>query len=639
MDAAGSCLRPDRGSLTGPRLRYPSGRMPEARSFDDLPRWEQRFRGARLGMPTWSRHAPDRVTFTSTESGSYQLFAWDRATGMRRRVTDNPVGITDGTPTADGSGVLWFDDTTGDESGRWMHQAFAGGDERPFLDGVPHGWPEGVALGLHRTVAGMSDRTGFAIYVADANGGEAKEILRSTEALRVAGAEALAGGFNLAAMSTDETLVCLEHCEHGDLIHPALRVIDAATGATVGDLQDEGLALHAAAWSPVAGDQRLAIVHERDGEDRPAIWDLATGERTDLRLDLASPGLTEVVDWWPGGSALLLVHLHQGRDRLYRCELPTGDLTPIEHPEGAIWGGRVRPDGGVWFRHTAGHRDARVLSERGEEVVAPDGPRAPEGSPYRAWFFANQHGQQVHGFYVTPEGEPPFPLLIQVHGGPTWLDVDRFDPDLQSFVDMGFAVAMVNYRGSTGYGREWRDALIGDVGGPEIEDVLAGFDDLVARGIADASRAVIAGWSWGGYITLLMIGKHPDRFVSAIAGVPVGDYVASYDDSSPLLQAYDRALLGAPPSELPELMADRSPINFVDRVKVPLLVLAGENDSRCPIRQIRYYTDRLTARGHDLELYLYATGHLSYVVDEQVRQARRALEFLARTVPGVSMPR
>src|SRR3990172_8282574 len=173
----------------------------------------------------------------------------------------------------------------------------------------------------------------------------------------------------------------------------------------------------------------------------------------------------------------------------------------------------------------------------------------------------------------TPSGAPPSPPVMLVHGGPTWLDLDRWAPDVQAHADAGFLVAMVNYRGSIGYGRQWRDTLIGNIGFPESEDVLAGHDDLLRRGLADPARSVIAGWSWGGYITLLMHGLHPDRFVAGIAGVPVGDYAASYEDLSPTLQAYDRALLGGTPAELPELMRERSPISYVDQVDAPLLIL------------------------------------------------------------------
>jgi dipeptidyl aminopeptidase/acylaminoacyl peptidase len=222
-----------------------------------------------------------------------------------------------------------------------------------------------------------------------------------------------------------------------------------------------------------------------------------------------------------------------------------------------------------------------------------------------------------------------------IHGGPTSVDLDRWAPDAQAYVDAGFQVAMLNYRGSVGFGAAWRDTLIGNIGWPEVEDILAGLDDLVANGWTDPKRAVIAGWSWGGYLTLLTHGMHPDRFIAGVAGVPVGDYAAGYDDLSPLLQAYDRALLGGAPSEVPQLMAERSPISYVDNVTAPILFLAGEHDSRCPIRQVLLYTDRLAARGHDHELYLFPTGHASFEIDERVKQTGVVLDFLARRVPGI----
>jgi dipeptidyl aminopeptidase/acylaminoacyl peptidase len=579
-------------------------------------------------MPDWSPRAPHRLAFASTESGVWQLNVLDLATGMRRRVTDHPVGVTDGSLTLDGTGVLWFQDETGDESGQWLVQPFEGGGARPFLEGIPRGWNEGLAQAPGIVAVALSDRDGFAVYMA-ANGAPAKELLRSTESLRLGGTDR--GGFNRGGLSTDGTLLCLEHSEHGDLIHPALRVIDARTASTIGELRDEGMSLTAWCWSPVAGDQRLAIVHEREEHDRPAIWNLTTGERQDLHLNLE--GLIEVHDWWPDGSALLLVNLHEGRDRLLRFDMRNGDITEIRKAGGAIPGALVRPDGKVWCRHASSGRQPLILDERENEVVVAQGERAPGGRPYTTWHFENPSGQRVHGFYVTPEGPGPHPVVMRVHGGPTSFDADAWQPEVQAYVDAGFAVGMVNYRGSAGYGREWRDVIIGDIGRPELEDVNAGLADLIARGIADPKRAVVLGWSWGGYTTVMELGKHPELWACGIAGIPVGDYEAGYEELSPLLQAYDRALLGGAPADVPELMRDRNPIHFADDVRAPVLFIIGENDSRCPFRQAMLYVDRLKARGHPHEVYTFSTGHGSFDVHEEVRQQRVILDFLDRHVP------
>lgn len=570
----------------------------------------------------------------STESGVWQLHAWDAETGLRRRVTDTPVGVVDGLTTLDGEGVLWFQDETGAETGRWLVEPFDGGEARPFLEGVPAGWNEGLAQAPGVVAAGVSGEHGFAIYVS-LDGAPAKDLARSPEALRVAGADE--GGFVRGGLSADGRLLCLEHSEHGDLIHPALRVLDTRTGETVAELLDAGLALAARCWSPVAGDPRLALDHEREGDVRPAIWNLATGVRTDLVLDATGP--VSVADWWPDGSALLLVNRVEGRDRLLRLALETGETTTIATEPGVVMKARVRPDGRVWLLHEQGHRPRRVLDDTGVEILPLEGAENPPSRPYTSWRFPNPHGQEVHGFHVAPEGDGPFPALMLVHGGPTWLDMDRWQPEVQAYVDAGFVVGMVNYRGSLGYGREWRDALIANVGGPELEDVNAGLDDLVRRGLADPERAVIGGHSWGGYVTLLELGKHPERWICGIAGVPVADYVASYADMSPLLQAYDRALLGGKtPDEVPELMRDRNPIELVDEVVAPVLILAGRNDSRCPFRQVMRYVERLQERGHPHELYVFETGHGSFDVEERIRQLSVILAFLARHVPGVRVP-
>ena len=149
----------------------------------DLPLWERRFRAPVLSFPDWSPLAPERLVYTSTESGVWQVHAWDRRTGSRRRITDHPVGALTGMPTLDGTGVLWFQDETGDESGRWFQQPFGGGPTRPLFDTLPAAWNEGLAQAPGLTAVAISDRGGFVVYVAPA-GEPPKELYRSTEAVR-----------------------------------------------------------------------------------------------------------------------------------------------------------------------------------------------------------------------------------------------------------------------------------------------------------------------------------------------------------------------------------------------------------------------------------------------------------------------
>ena len=596
-------------------------------------RWERRFRAPQISYPDWSPLAPDRLAYESTESGVWQLHVVDVDGGSRRRVTDHPVGVILAAWSPDGSRICWWEDETGDESGRWFAQPFEGGEAEPLLVGIDRGWSEGFAWVPGMLAAGISGADGWAVYASEDGGATVKEVARSTEHLRVAGRD---GGFNRGGLSSDGSWLCLQHAEHGDEIHEALRVIDPRTGAVVADLVDDGMSLMSSAWSPVAGDRRLAIVHERDGIPQPALWEPETGGWTDVRTDLE--GEVSVADWWPDAGALLLSQLHEGRHRLHRYDLDTGATTRIDHPEGQVEWAQVRPDGAVWYRHSSGTSAPRILDEAGREVLLLEGEPAPPGRPFTSLHVENRHGQTVQAFLVEPEGDGPFPIFVRPHGGPTWLDEDKWHPEVQSYVDAGFGVVLTNYRGSTGRGAEWRDALIGDVGGPELEDLNDVLDHLVAEGVADPERAVVGGWSWGGYLTLMMLGKHPERdWRCGIAGIPVGDYELGYEDLSPILQAYDRALLGGRPDEVPELMRDRNPIHSADAVRAPVLFLIGEHDSRCPYRQAMAYVDRLAARDHPHEVYVFATGHGSFDVEEEIRQQRAILAFLERNVPGIAI--
>ena len=597
-----------------------------------VPAWEQRFLAPSLAFPVWARDEPDRLALSTSESGSWQVYVWDRAAGTRRQVTDNPIGVfagydeAAGFPTPDGSDLVWFEDTTGDEIGRWLTAPFDaagdGGAPRPLVDGVPDAWSEGIAVGRGAIVVATSGDDGFAVWVSR-NGAPATCAHRHPQAI------------SLGGLSRDERFFAFEHAEHGDAIHPALRVLETDTGRIVAGLWDgDGLGLHVAAWSPVEGDQRIAIVHERGDVLRPAIWDPVGGERTDVELDL--PGDVTPMDWWPDASALLLLHQCDGRSELHRYDVASGELARIDHPTGTIDGAAVRPDGTIWYLHASGHEPPSLRSAGGgAAVLTLDGPAPPDGRPYRTWTFRNPGGDEIHGFYVTPEGEPPFPTIMDVHGGPTWEYADEYRPSAQAWIDHGFAVAMVNYRGSTGRGRAFRDALIGNPGFPEVEDVVAGLDDLVARGVADPARVVVAGNSWGGYITLLSAGLHPDRFALGLAGVPVADYPAAYEDEAESLRAMDRSLFGGPPAERADLYRERSPLTYIGDVRAPLLILAGSNDPRCPIRQILNYCERLDELGKPFELYRYDAGHGALVIAEQVRQMRARLAFTLERVEGL----
>jgi dipeptidyl aminopeptidase/acylaminoacyl peptidase len=140
---------------------------------------------------------------------------------------------------------------------------------------------------------------------------------------------------------------------------------------------------------------------------------------------------------------------------------------------------------------------------------------------------------------------------------------------------------------------------------------------------------VLTGASWGGYLTLLGIGTQPQAWTAAVAVVPVADYLTAYAEESPVLQEFDRSLFRGTPDERPELYRERSPLTYVHRVRAPVLIITGRNDTRCPIRQVDSYVAALAARGVSHHYDVFEAGHGSLAVDEVIRQQALAIDFVA----------
>ncbi|MGW1989546.1 prolyl oligopeptidase family serine peptidase [Embleya sp. NPDC001921] len=611
----------DTAATTG--LQPPAGSPPPA-----VPAWERRYRAARIGLPRWADHAPAKSVFVSNASGTFEVYAWDRVSGAQRQVTDRPNGTASSRISPDGRWIWWFADTDGDELGVWMRQPFDGGADEVAVPGLEPSYPGGLGLANDGTVVvgRMTDDEGSTIHVARP-GSEPVTVYRHTESAW------------LSALSEDGTYLAIAHNEHGDAMHSSLRVL-RLDGTPVADLHDgpEGgqpdSDLSAMGFSPVAGDQRVLVIHQRRGRDEPLLWEPLTGVETEL--DLGLPGDLSA-DWYPDGRALLIDHEQHGRSELYRYDLASKELTRIDTPPGTIGAAGARPDGSVEYHWSNGATPAELRSTAGDDVLlTPPGERPPGSVPVSdAW--VEGPGGKVHALVSKPAGEGPFPTVFNIHGGPTAHDGDHFAADVAAWVDHGFAVVRVNYRGSTGYGKDWTDALRVRIGLIELEDIGAVRAWAVESGLADPARLVLSGGSWGGYLTLLGLGVQPEAWALGLAAVPVADYVTAYHDEMDVLKAMDRTLLGGTPDEVPERWAASSPLTYVEQVRAPVYISAGENDPRCPIKQIENYVERLAQLGKPHEVYRYDAGHGSLVVEERIRQMRKEFAFVDSVI-GLPIP-
>lgn len=219
-------------------------------------------------------------------------------------------------------------------------------------------------------------------------------------------------------------------------------------------------------------------------------------------------------------------------------------------------------------------------------------------------------GGTAYGFYYPPrnrEVQPPLnekpPLIVMIHGGPTAQAKSAFALSRQFWTSRGFAILDVNYRGSTGYGREFRNLLAHNWGIADVEDCVNGALFLARQGLADENKLVIRGGSAGGYTTLAALATH-DAFKAGADYFGVADITALAHDTHKFEQRYMEWLVGKYPEEK-DLWEARSPINSVDQIKSPLIIFQGENDPIVPKNQSIMIFDALKERNIPVEIHIY----------------------------------
>jgi dienelactone hydrolase len=584
--------------------------------------WKLRFTTPSIAELRWAAGRPERVGVVSTESGTTQAWAWDLESGRRTLVSTSGVGAEEVHIASDGSSVLWWFDPEGDERGRWMRADFETGDSTPAFPDIPDGWMMGISVTPSATAVGIATDEAYSVWVVP-NGEPARKLYEHERPAGV-GREWPQGEGGLSA---DGRLLCIRHAEMSDISKPAARVIDTVEGSTVADLVDAGLGVMPRCWSPTPGDQRLVVTREVDGVERPWLWEPL--RRKLSNVESALPGAVHAECFYTDGGALLVRHDHEARDSLWRLGFD-GALERLTEHSGTITQAGIRPDGALWYRYESGSVPPRLVSDRNGTAVSIPGAVPPPGRPFEPLWFDNPSGDTIQGWLIRPDGDPPHPTIVSVHGGPEYHDTDLYDPRRLAYADHGYAVVMVNYRGSTGYGVDFRRRLFANIGFLESEDINAALDHVIERGVTDPDAVYLEGWSWGGYLAALNAGLHPERWRAVMAGIPVGDYVAAHYEVAPALRDWDVAIMGGSPMELPGLYHERNPMTYVGEVRAPILIIAGENDSRCPLGQTMVFAHALRLRGNEVAVHLYSGGHHANDVDEQVRHVELTMDWFAR---------
>ena len=266
----------------------------------------------------------------------------------------------------------------------------------------------------------------------------------------------------------------------------------------------------------------------------------------------------------------------------------------------------------LWTPRTAMNRQL-------EELIQPEVETLRWTSP---------DGTPIQGLLLKPHGYQEarrYPLVTVVHGGPTSLYHHSY-PSLSWFpilVSCGMAVLLPNPRGSTGWGTAFAEANLGDMGGADLHDILAGVDHLVERGIADPERLGIAGWSYGGFMSAWAI-TQTDRFKAAMMGAGIANWRSFHGVSN--LSTWDRRYLEADPYELGGPFDHFSPVMHIRNVRTPTLILHGEQDAYVPVGQAYEFFRALREHDVETELVVYPReGH-------GILETPHARDMLSRTV-------
>lgn len=225
-------------------------------------------------------------------------------------------------------------------------------------------------------------------------------------------------------------------------------------------------------------------------------------------------------------------------------------------------------------------------------------------------------GMQLHGYLSLPklESAKNLPMVILVHGGPWARDYWHFNDQVQFLANRGYAVLQINYRGSSGYGREYLFAAVGEFAARQHQDLIDGIDWAISEGIADPEKIGIMGGSFGGYATLLGMTLSADRFACGIDIVGVSDWATLLENAPPYWRNskhyWDRFAGDPSDPEMRKILDEKSPINHVDKARNPILIIQGANDVRVQQDQSDNMVKALREAGKPVEYTLIkGEGH------------------------------
>ncbi len=609
--------------------------------IDDSAPWKQRYHGTAYTWLELAKADPDQaVIISDCETDTFQLYSWNISANRLHPLTNLEDGITDvhviyGFIAMSSRHVYYLGDEKGCEIGHLMRVPLEGGELEDVTPDMKTYTLRGVGVSHTENLLALNpiNEDGFQIWCLDLGPegqlGTPRQLYQSEDEIW------------RAHPSHNGEIVACNSTERAKVRRYNVLAIDTATGKPIGELWD-GLeySVEAVAFSPVPGDMRLLAHTNRSGFMRPVIWNPRTGERTDLDLPEFSSEVLPVA-WSPDAHQILFAHFDMAAPKLHLYHLDEKKLTRLKHP-----GGSFGQYGSVWAGFSPSKEIFAVWTDSTHpgQIIAidPEGQAEPRtilasdgvlpGRPCRSVSFPSSDGQMIQGWLYVPEGEGPHPTILNMHGGPHFVLTENRLLRYQTWVDHGFAYLTINYRGSAMFGKAFKEQIWGKIGHWEMEDIVAAHHWLVEQGIAKPDAILLSGESYGGFLTLLGLGKHPDLWAGGMADVPVADWKMTYEGASDALKGAIALWFGGTPEEKPEHYRASSPITYAENVKAPVLILYGYYDTHTPPRPIEAYAEKMKALGKPIELEAFDAGHGTANTEVSIRLQEKTLLFAHRVL-------
>lgn len=396
----------------------------------------------------------------------------------------------------------------------------------------------------------------------------------------------------------------------------------------------------------------LSYVSDETGWWQLYIYDLDRSEARQLTSEPADHGMPAWIQgmrthaFGPDGKFIYFIRNREGFASLWRIASDGESPERLPVDEAYTWLEQIAvspSDSRVALVASGGRTPPRVITYqdgRGVQVMqrgTPEDVSIKAYSPVEPISWQSLDGEQVYGLYY-PAHNPRFqgqgspPLIVSIHGGPTSQARASFNPRAQFFATRGFAVLEVNYRGSTGYGRNYWRALNGNWGVYDVEDAVSGARHLASSGKVDGGRLVIMGGSAGGFTVLQALENYPGTFQAGVCAYGVANQFSLVADTHKFEERYSDSLLGPLP-EAADLYRERSPIFHTEKIKDAIIVFQGEDDQVVPRAQSDEIVASLERRGIPHEYHLYAgEGHGFRKTETIEHYYRTVVKFLKQHV-------